>query len=922
MRALSVLGVLCLIIFLSCSSESTTYFNLTTTATPTEGGAITPSSGEFEQGEQVEIYAQSNEHWAFERWEGDHGGIQNPIVITMDSDKDIAAVFAERTYPLAITIEGQGQVDERIVQEKSADYPAGTLVELTAVPDEGWEFSHWEGDLEGDENPVEISIEGETEVTAVFTIDMHLLTVNIEGEGSVQKQVVQAKSTEYPEGTIVELTANPDNGWRFVEWKGDLSGDENPKQITIDTEREVTAVFEERDYPLTIHITGQGSVSEEIVQSKASDYPYGTVVELTASPAGGWEFSHWEGDLDGDENPAQITIEGETEVTAVFTGVEYPLTIHIEGEGSVSEQVVQGKATEYPEGTVVELTSDPEENWIFSQWQGDLEGDENPAEITIDEPKEVTAVFLQTYSLSTHTDPEEGGSITPQAGDYVRDTSFDVEAIPATDGWRFTNWEGDFSGTTNPFSLTMNGNKTLTAHFERREFELEIATEGQGSVEPELISGTETADGYLYESVVSLTATPGDDWNFLRWEGDVESDETTIEIEIDSDKTVTAVFIEFEGGDGTEGDPFRVATLEQLQKVGEYLDRHFIQVADIDASPTIGWNPEFEFIPIGRWMDEEDNEPFTGSYNGDSFEINNLSIINRDGISGVVTGLFGYIKDGIVENVSLSIENMGSEIEDWSSDYNTIGGLVGLNDGSIKEIFIEGNINCDYFLICGGVIGINYGLIDESHARVDFDGEGRIGGLVGKNYGAILSSYTSADVTIELALAAGLVARNYGTIYESFASGNVSSTGALGSTAGGLVAINDGEIKNSYAHGDICGGGEAGGLVAVNGETGIITNSYSSGYVNYECVDDLTETIGPGAFVGINDGTIIDSYWDQEVSYINPFFYGDGIIDNLNGLSTSQMTGTSAKDNMPEFDWDDIWLTITSGYPILWWQVE
>jgi uncharacterized repeat protein (TIGR02543 family) len=71
-------------------------------------------------------------------------------------------------------------------------------------------------------------------------------------------------------------------------------------------------------------------------------------------------------------------------------------------------------------------------------------------------------------------------SITPEAGDYVRDSTFDVEAVPATDGWRFVSWEGDFSGTTNPFSLTMNGNKTLTAHFERKEFELDITEEGEG----------------------------------------------------------------------------------------------------------------------------------------------------------------------------------------------------------------------------------------------------------------------------------------------------------------------------------------------------------------------------------------------------------------------------------------------------------
>lgn len=36
---------------------------------------------------------------------------------------------------------------------------------------------------------------------------------------------------------VVELTADPEEGWRFDQWKGDLEGDENPETITVDEER-------------------------------------------------------------------------------------------------------------------------------------------------------------------------------------------------------------------------------------------------------------------------------------------------------------------------------------------------------------------------------------------------------------------------------------------------------------------------------------------------------------------------------------------------------------------------------------------------------------------------------------------------------------------------------------------------------------
>src|SRR5690625_7374256 len=83
------------------------------------------------------------------------------------------------------------------------------------------------------------------------------------------------------------------------------------------SDKSITAFVTERAYPLTIEIIGEGTVAEEIIQAKITDYPYATIVQLTANPAGGWGFVGWEGDLEGNENPETITIDGEKTVTAV-----------------------------------------------------------------------------------------------------------------------------------------------------------------------------------------------------------------------------------------------------------------------------------------------------------------------------------------------------------------------------------------------------------------------------------------------------------------------------------------------------------------------------------------------------------------------------------------------------------------------------
>jgi uncharacterized protein (TIGR02145 family) len=346
---------------------------------------------------------------------------------------------------------------------------------------------------------------------------------------------------EFEADRTLEISATPNQHWVFSRWEGDHEGTDNPVIITLDSDKDIAAIFEKRDYTLTIETVGEGSVSERVVQQKTTEHPYGTVVELTAVPAEGWEFDGWEGDVESDENPLTLTIEGETTVTAVFTRIEYPLTINIVGEGDVEETVVQAKTTDYPEGTVVELTAVPDENWIFWEWSGDLEGDENPETITIDGPKEVTATFLRTYKLVTIAEPEEGGTVTPDDTVFVRDTDIEVEAIP-NHGWRFVNWEGDFTGSVNPFELTMNGNKTIVANFERQEFLVDISTEGDGSVETELISGTATENGYLFESEVEFTAVAADGWEFSGWEGYITSSDNPIQVTITENIELIAIF--------------------------------------------------------------------------------------------------------------------------------------------------------------------------------------------------------------------------------------------------------------------------------------------------------------------------------------------------------------------------------------------
>jgi uncharacterized repeat protein (TIGR02543 family) len=71
-----------------------------------------------------------------------------------------------------------------------------------------------------------------------------------------------------------------------------------------------------------------------------------------------------------------------------------------------------------------------------------------------------------TYTLTTTSSPPAGGSIgwSPVAASYTPGTVLTLTATPAA-GYTFAGWSGGVTGTANPETITMDGNKTVTATF-------------------------------------------------------------------------------------------------------------------------------------------------------------------------------------------------------------------------------------------------------------------------------------------------------------------------------------------------------------------------------------------------------------------------------------------------------------------------
>ena len=241
-------------IVLSCSSDETStpvtpppaqIVKFTITLSAGEGGTVSTTGGEYEAGQTVSVTATPQGEYVFTSWsDGNTNPTRNIIV---DATKTINANFEKRKYVLSLNFVGEGEVLEEIVNTgRTTEYESGTSVKLTALPSEEWVFVGWSGDIESTDNPIQISIGESKNITATFEKKKYPLTVNIEGEGQVIEEIVNAgKSTEYDSGTTVKLKAVPADGWDFVEWEGDLNGNSNPQQINIMDSKIVKAVFKE-----------------------------------------------------------------------------------------------------------------------------------------------------------------------------------------------------------------------------------------------------------------------------------------------------------------------------------------------------------------------------------------------------------------------------------------------------------------------------------------------------------------------------------------------------------------------------------------------------------------------------------------------------------------------------------------------------
>jgi hypothetical protein len=210
-------------------------------------------------------------------------------------------------------------------------------------------------------------------------------------------------------------------------------------------------------YTVSISVSPSGAGS---VSPSGGEYESGTQITLTATPASGYTFDYWTGDMFETSPTAVITIISDMYITAQFAKT-YTLTTNVSslGAGSVSPS-----AGQYKSGSQVILTVAAANGYKFDHWGVSLSDTSSTKIVIMDSDREITAHFIKTYALTTNVSPSGAGSVSPSSGEYESGSQITLEARPASD-YTFDYWGGDASGHVSTITIELDSDKDIIAHF-------------------------------------------------------------------------------------------------------------------------------------------------------------------------------------------------------------------------------------------------------------------------------------------------------------------------------------------------------------------------------------------------------------------------------------------------------------------------
>lgn len=349
----------------------------------------------------------------------------------------------------------------------------------------------------------------------------------------------------YNSGANCTVTATPNSNYSFINWteNGSPVSSNTSYSFIVNDDRTLTANFQYQQ-PSTYTITVSANPNNGGTVSGGGTYQQGQQCTVSASANSNYTFVNWtENGTQVSTNPTySFTVNSNRTLVAHFQSQPSQYTITLSANPT-NGGTVSGGGT-YSQGQTCTVTANANPSYSFVSWteNGTQVSTNSTYSFTVTGNRALVANFSYSptgYVINATAEPSYGGLVSG-AGTYNQGQTCTLIATP-NPNYDFANWTegGNVVSTSPSYSFTVNGNRTLVAHFESQVYTINVSSIPS--------DGGTIYGGGVYSAGITchLIAVPNNNYSFLNWteNGVVVSSDSDYSFVVTGNRTLVANFV-------------------------------------------------------------------------------------------------------------------------------------------------------------------------------------------------------------------------------------------------------------------------------------------------------------------------------------------------------------------------------------------
>ena len=424
-------------------------------------------------------------------------------------------------------------------------YNSGANCTVTASPNSNYSFVNWtENGTPVSSSPTySFIVNDDRTLTANFQYQQPS-TYTISASADPANGGTISGTGTYTQGQTCTLIASANSGFVFLNWteNGNVVSTNTNYSFTVTSNRTLVAHFAAN--PTTYTITVSADPSNGGTVTGGGTYQQGQQCTVSATSNSNYTFIKWtENGTQVSTNPTySFTVNSNRTLVAHFQNQPSQYTITLSANPT-NGGTVSGGGT-FSQGQTCTVTANANPSYSFVNWteNGTQVSTNSTYSFTVTGNRTLVANFSYSptgYVINATAEPSYGGLVSG-GGTYNQGQTCTLIATP-NPNYDFVNWTegGNVVSTSPTYSFTVNGNRTLVAHFESQVYTISVSANPTDG-------GTVYGGGdYSAGITCHLIAVPNNNYSFLNWteNGVAVSSESDYSFVVTGNRTLVASFV-------------------------------------------------------------------------------------------------------------------------------------------------------------------------------------------------------------------------------------------------------------------------------------------------------------------------------------------------------------------------------------------